>query len=44
MFHDIPQNIIDRMKYLEQMDAADRLDGTTRMQRFYYGVVLLMNS
>ncbi|HYA87082.1 MAG TPA: class I SAM-dependent methyltransferase [Nitrospirota bacterium] len=33
MFHDIPQNIMDRMKYLEQRDAADRLDGTTRMQR-----------
>ena len=33
MFHDMPQKIIDRMKYLEQLDAADRLDGTTHMKR-----------
>jgi caffeoyl-CoA O-methyltransferase len=33
MFHDIPQDIINRMKHLERMDAADRLDGTTRMKR-----------
>ena len=33
MFHDIPHDIQSRMKHLEQMDAADRLDGTTRMKR-----------
>jgi len=33
MFHEIPHDIQGRMKYLEQMDAADRLDGTTRMKR-----------
>jgi len=33
MFHDIPHDIQSRMKHLEQMDAADRLDGTTHMKR-----------
>jgi caffeoyl-CoA O-methyltransferase len=33
MFHDIPQPILDRMHTLEQIDAADRVDGTPRMQR-----------
>ncbi|MHB1457327.1 MAG: O-methyltransferase [Armatimonadota bacterium] len=33
MFHDIPQQILDRMCYLEKIDFADRLDGTPRMQR-----------
>ncbi|MFV1999984.1 MAG: O-methyltransferase [Acidimicrobiia bacterium] len=33
MFHDIAQNVLDRMKVLEQADAADRLDGTSRMDR-----------
>ena len=33
MFRDIPHDIQSRMKHLEQMDAADRLDGTTRMKR-----------
>jgi len=33
MFHNIPQPILDRMKYLEEMDARDRADGTSREQR-----------
>ncbi len=33
MFHDIPEEIISRMKYLERLDAEDRLDGTPRMER-----------
>ncbi len=33
MFHSIPPAILNRMKYLEQRDAADRDDGTPRMQR-----------
>ena len=33
MFHDIPHDIQIRMKHLEQMDAADRLNGTTHMKR-----------
>jgi caffeoyl-CoA O-methyltransferase len=33
MFHDIPQPIADRMRHLEQIDARDRIDGTTRMNR-----------
>jgi predicted O-methyltransferase YrrM len=33
MFHDIPQDILDRMRYLEHLDAQDRRDGTPRMQR-----------
>ena len=33
MFHDIPQVILDRMAYLETIDAQDRVDGTPRPQR-----------
>jgi caffeoyl-CoA O-methyltransferase len=33
MFHSIPQSTLDRMQYLEQIDARDRKDGTPRMQR-----------
>ena len=33
MFHSIPQPILDRMKYLEQIDAQDREDGTPRLRR-----------
>jgi caffeoyl-CoA O-methyltransferase len=33
MFHSIRQSILDRMKYLEQIDAKDRADGTPRAQR-----------
>ncbi len=33
MFHDIPEPVLRRMQYLEQIDARDRGDGTTRMQR-----------
>ena len=33
MFHNIPQPIQTRMRFLEEIDARDRLDGTPRMQR-----------
>jgi caffeoyl-CoA O-methyltransferase len=33
MFHDIPQPILDRMRYLEEIDAQDRQDGTPHLQR-----------
>lgn len=33
MFHNIPAAIIERMRYLEAIDAKDRIDGTERMQR-----------
>jgi predicted O-methyltransferase YrrM len=33
MFHNIPQAILDRMAYLETIDAQDRVDGTPRLQR-----------
>ena len=33
MFHSIRQSILDRMKYLEQIDVRDRVDGTPRTQR-----------
>jgi predicted O-methyltransferase YrrM len=33
MFHDIPQAILSRMTYLEELDARDRENGTTRLQR-----------
>jgi predicted O-methyltransferase YrrM len=33
MFHDIPKSILERMKYLEAIDAQDRVDGTDRMKR-----------
>ncbi|MBN1584273.1 MAG: class I SAM-dependent methyltransferase [Anaerolineae bacterium] len=33
MFHTIPQNIRERMKHLEAIDARDRQDGTARLKR-----------
>ena len=33
MFNDIPAAIIERMRYLEVIDAKDRQDGTERLQR-----------
>jgi caffeoyl-CoA O-methyltransferase len=33
MFHSIRQPILDRMKYLEQVDERDRTDSTPRSQR-----------
>ncbi len=33
MFNNIPKPISDRMKYLEELDAADRVDGTPRLKR-----------
>lgn len=33
MFHTIPEVIKKRMKYLEEIDSKDRLDGTPRMKR-----------
>ena len=33
MFHSIRQSVLDRMKYLEQIDSKDREDGTPRLQR-----------
>ncbi len=33
MFHSIPEPILRRMHYLEQIDARDREDGTARMER-----------
>jgi predicted O-methyltransferase YrrM len=33
MFHNIPQNMLDRMRYLEEIDARDRQDGTAHWQR-----------
>jgi predicted O-methyltransferase YrrM len=33
MFHAIRQSILERMKYLEEIDAKDRTDGTLRTQR-----------
>ena len=33
MFHTIHPAILDRMKFLEELDAKDRLDGTPRLQR-----------
>ncbi len=33
MFHNIPEVIKKRMKYLEEIDFNDRLDGTPRMKR-----------
>ena len=33
MFHDIPESIKNRMKYLEELDTKDRTDGTPRMER-----------
>jgi caffeoyl-CoA O-methyltransferase len=33
MFYDIPTVVLDRMRYLEAIDAKDRQDGTGRWQR-----------
>ena len=33
MFHKIPESIKKRMKYLEDLDKKDRIDGTPRMER-----------
>lgn len=33
MFHNMPISISDRMKYLEEIDARDRIDGTPHLQR-----------
>ena len=33
MFEKIPQEIIDRMRFLEEIDARDRIDGSPRMKR-----------
>jgi caffeoyl-CoA O-methyltransferase len=33
VFHDIPEAVRIRMKYLEALDAADRIDGTPRSRR-----------
>jgi len=33
MFHNIPKALLDRMEFLEQIDAKDRKDGTPRAQR-----------
>ncbi len=33
MFHKIPESIKKRMKYLEDFDTKDRIDGTPRMER-----------
>jgi len=33
MLHNIPEPIKNRMKYLETIDAEDRVDGTPRMER-----------
>lgn len=33
MFHQIPQPVLDRMRYLEAIDAQDRTDGTPRERR-----------
>jgi caffeoyl-CoA O-methyltransferase len=33
MFHDIPERILDRMKYLEERNQRDRVDGTPTKTR-----------
>ena len=33
MFNDLPRAIADRMAYLEKVDARDRTDGTSRLER-----------
>lgn len=33
MFHDLPEPVQDRMRELEARDAADRVDGTARLDR-----------
>ncbi|MBE2221944.1 MAG: O-methyltransferase [Anaerolineae bacterium] len=33
MFHNIPQNMLKRMRYLEEIDTRDRQDGTAHLKR-----------
>lgn len=33
MFHNLPENIKNRMEYLEEIDLKDRVDGTPRLER-----------
>ncbi len=33
MFHNIPSALTERMRFLEELDAKDRTDGTPRLQR-----------
>jgi caffeoyl-CoA O-methyltransferase len=33
MFHNIPLRILDRMRYMEEFDRHDRIDGTPHLQR-----------
>ena len=33
MFHNIPELVIRRMRYLEDLDSKDRVNGTPRMER-----------
>lgn len=33
MFHNIPESVKERMRYLEEIDTKDRIDGTPRLQR-----------
>jgi predicted O-methyltransferase YrrM len=33
MFHDIPPAVLERMAYMEAVDARDRVDGTPHLQR-----------
>ncbi|MFW9894643.1 MAG: O-methyltransferase [Candidatus Thorarchaeota archaeon] len=33
MFHDIPDKIVKKMQFLEEIDARDRNDGTPRLKR-----------
>lgn len=33
MFHDIPDKILERMRFLEEIDARDRVDGTAHLDR-----------
>lgn len=33
MFHNMPPTILERMRFLEELDVKDRTDGTPRLQR-----------
>jgi len=33
MFHDLPKALLERMRYLESIDAKDRQDGTAHLKR-----------
>lgn len=33
MFHNIPERVLNRMRFLEQIDSKDRADDTPRMER-----------